>query len=163
MREARHRRSACIHEVGTGVSYGLLSYTSKQAERSRLLLILRAHLRPERGPLRLVLVGGVVGQVVVHEDIEAVVRERADHIQEALVDAVIWQQLIADAVRRAVAGHGLQSANAMSGERKPPCCLFSLTCSMPWRSSSTGESHVLHPAPRLCMRKPLRCLMTSQA
>ena len=69
-----------------------------------------ARLRPQRGPLALVLVGGVVGQVIVHDDVEAVVGERGDDVQEALVDAVVGQVLIARAVRRAVAGDGLRAA-----------------------------------------------------
>jgi len=69
-----------------------------------------ARLRPQRGPLALVLVGGVVGQVVVHDDVKAVVGERAHHVQEALVNGVVGQRGVARAIRRAIAGHRLRGA-----------------------------------------------------
>ncbi len=70
------------------------------------------HLRPQRGPLPRVLVGRVDHDVVVDHDVEAVGGQRADDVEEAVVDAVVGQLLVADPVGRAVARDGLSMIRA---------------------------------------------------
>ena len=111
----------------------------------------RTDLGPERGPLRGVLVGGVVGDVVVHDDVEAVGCLRAHYVQEALVDAVIGQQLIANAVGRAVTGHRLRIGPHTAAQRlfehsraSPRAWRFRKHARCACRQSSTAHRRSAH-------------------
>lgn len=60
------------------------------------------HLRPQRRPLRRVGErGAVICQVIIDDDVEVVVREKAHDPQEASVHGIIGHLLVAHAVRRA--------------------------------------------------------------
>jgi len=90
-------------------------------------------LRPVGNPLSRVRGGrGVEAQVVIDEDVEAVGGERADNVQKAVIDGVVGQLLVADAVGRARAARArrLRARRAPGLARRKTCACRSMQQAM---------------------------------